>query len=120
MNLIEAYVIETLKAGTGDLAYTMVWHKELFLPAHKHIFTIAAILVMEVRRLFGLLTDCTPGGKPRPSFYVVFVGGTPVLVARLEGVLRANDLTFKASGEGSMFRRQAYSLSVLTSSFACL
>ena len=115
MNLIEADVIESLKAGTSDLAYTVIWDQELLFPAHKHVFAIAAILVVKISRLLGLLAHRTPGGEPCPSFHVVFIGGTPVLVARLKGVFWADDLALKACGEGRMFRSQACSRSVQAS-----
>ena len=61
---------------------------------------------MEVGRLLGLLVRRTPGWKARPSFQVVFVGGSPVFVACLEGVFRTNDLSFKASSKGRVLRRE--------------
>ena len=66
---------------------------------------------MEVRRLLGLLAHRTPGWIARPSFHVVFVSGSPVLVACLEGVFWADDLSLKASSKGRVLRREPCSRS---------
>ena len=112
MNLIEADVVKALKAGTSDLAHAVVRYQKFLLPAHEHVFAIAAILVVEVGRLLGLLAHRTPGWKARPSFHVVFVGGSPIFVACLEGVFRADDLSFKACSKGRVLRRKPCTKSV--------
>ena len=78
----------------------MIRDQELLLPAHEYVFPVAAILVMEIGR--------TPRRKSRPSLHVVFVGGSPILVAGLESVSGTNYLSLKAGGQGRMFRSEAF------------
>ena len=104
--LIEANIVKPLKACTIDLAHTMIWHQELLLPAHEHVFAVCTVLIVEIR-LLGLLRKRPPSREARPVLHVFFVASAPVLVARLKGIFRTNYLTFEESSEGSVFRCKA-------------
>ena len=98
-DLIETYVIESFETGTRNLAHAIIGYQELLLPAHEYVLPVTAILVVEVRRLFGLLSHCTPRWKARPRLHIIFVCGSPILVAGLKSEFRADDLSLKAGGQ---------------------
>ena len=102
-DLIEADIVKSLEARTIDLTHAMIWHQEFLLPAHKHVFPVGAILVVEVG-LLGLLRKRPPSGKARPVLHVLLVAGAPVLVPSLEGILWTNNFAFEESSECSVFR----------------
>ena len=100
--LIEANIVKPFEACTIDLTHTMIWHQELLLPAHEHVFAVCAVLIMEVG-LLGLLRKRPPSRKARPVLHVFFIASAPVLVAGLEGIFWTNYLTFEEGSECSVF-----------------
>lgn len=102
-HLVEANVVKSLEACTIDLAHPVIWHQKLLFPAHKHVFTVCAVLIMEIG-LLGLLCKRPPRGEARPVLHVLFVAGAPVIVTGLEGVLWTNNFAFEESSESSVFR----------------
>ena len=100
--LIEADIVESLEARTVNLSHAVIGHQEFLLPAHEHVFTVCAVLVMEIG-LLSLLCERSPSGKTSPVLHVLLVTGAPVLVPGLEGIFWTNDLTLKESSECSVF-----------------
>lgn len=100
--LIEANIVKSLEARTVDLPHAMIWHQEFLFPAHKHVFAVCTVLIMEVG-LLGLLRKRPPCGEACPVLHVLFVASAPVLVTGLEGEFWTDDLAFEESSEGSVF-----------------
>ena len=92
--LVEANVVESFKTCAIDLAHTIIRHQELLLPSHEHVFTVRAILVVEVR-LLRLFCQGSPSWKACPVLHVFLVAGTPVIVSGLEGIFGSNDLALE-------------------------
>lgn len=99
LNLIEADIIEPFEAGTWDRPYSMVGNKERFFPSHEYMFTLGEVAVCEIRS-FGLFSQRTPGGKPRPMVQVCLFRGAPFLITSLESVFGADHFSFKKGSQG--------------------
>lgn len=98
-NLIEADVVESLKAGARDGSYPMVGNEEVFLPSHEHVLTLSKVAVREISplRLFG---KWFPSGKTGPVVDIRLLVGAPFLIASLERVFSTDDFSFKECGQG--------------------
>lgn len=106
-HLVEADVVKSLEACTGNLPDAVIWDQEFLLPSHEHVFTIRAVLIVEVG-LLCLFCQGPPGGETGPMLHVLFVAGAPITVTCLEGVLRTNDFAFEESRKGRVFRSKAF------------
>ena len=71
-NLVEAYIIETLEAGSCYLFDPVVRYEELFLPAHEHILAIFTVFVMKVCSS-GLFCQRFPSRKMAPMLHIIFL-----------------------------------------------
>ncbi len=40
LNLVEADIVEALKAGTGDCSHSVIWDQEVLLPSHKDVLSL--------------------------------------------------------------------------------
>jgi len=105
-DLVEADVVETLEAGTGNGPDAVIGHEEILLPAHEDVLALREVLVVEVG-LLRLLGQRPPRGELCPVLHVGFLGRAPGFVLGLEGVLRADDFAFEVCGESGVFVGQA-------------
>jgi hypothetical protein len=106
-HLIEADIVETLKARAIDLPNAVIWYQELLLPPHEHVLAVGAILVVEVG-LLCLFCQGPPGRETCPMLHVFFVAGAPVIVTCLKRILRPNDFAFEERCKGRVFGSKAF------------
>ena len=97
--LVEADIIKPLKARPIDLPHPMIRHQEFFLPPHKDILSVRAVLVVEIR-VPRLGFERAPGVESGPVPHVFFVARTPIEVLGLERIFRTDDFTFEECGQG--------------------
>jgi len=72
-DLVEAYVIETLKARARDGAHAMIRHEKVLLPAHEDVLALREILDAKVLPRLCLLCQGPPGWKSCPMLHVHFI-----------------------------------------------
>lgn len=93
-DLVEAYVVESLKARPGYARDSVVGHQEVLLPSHKYCVSFSKVLESEVAvprvSLHGF-----PSGESVPVLDVDFVRRTPVCVLSKEGVLGTDDFALE-------------------------
>jgi hypothetical protein len=63
--LIKADVVETLKTGTTDCSYSVIWDQEVFLPSHEYVLSLCDLRDMEIA-FSGLLLKWPEGGEFGP------------------------------------------------------
>lgn len=98
-DLVEADIVEALKAGARDGSHPVIGDEEVLLPAHEYMFPLGEIAVGEVRAL-RLFRQRSPSGEPCPVVHVGLLRGTPFFVPGLERMFRADNLPFKKGGQG--------------------
>jgi len=99
LTLVEADVVEALKAGAADRAHAMVGEEEVFLPAHEDVLALRHVGDVEVA-LAGLFLEGAEGLELGPVLQVDLVGRAPVFVLGEEGVFGADDFAFEVGCEG--------------------
>ena len=97
VNLIKTDVIEPFEAGARDRLDAVVWHEEVFFPAHEDV--LALLVVLERKRgRFGRFGQRSPGWEARPMLKVDFFRGAPGGVCGFEEVFGADDFAFEECG----------------------
>lgn len=98
-NLIETDIVKSLEAGARNGSHPMVGNKEIFFPSHEHVLTLSKVAVSEISplRLFG---KWFPSRKTGPMVDIRLFVGAPFLIASLERVFSADNLSFKECGQG--------------------
>lgn len=91
---VEANIIEPFEAGAGNGPNTMVWHKEIFFPAHKDVFALSRIPISIVILPY-LFRYWSPRWKASPVGHISFLCCTPCLMPRKEAVFVANNFAFE-------------------------
>lgn len=106
IDLVEADVVETLEAGAGDCAHTVVGHEKVLLPAHKQCVARGIVAEVEVwpSRLAG---KRLPGRKAIPMMHVDLFARSPLGMTCMECIFGANDFTFEICRQSRMFAGQA-------------
>jgi hypothetical protein len=91
---VEANIIEPFKAGARNGPNTMVWHKEIFFPAHKDVFALSRIPISIVVLPY-LFRYWSPRRKAGPVRHIGFLCCTPCVMPRKEAVFVANNFAFE-------------------------
>ena len=68
----------TSKTRSIDILHSMIWHKEPFLPPHKHS-AVPLIILDRAPRFLHIALDLLERREPAPVRHVVFIGGAPIL-----------------------------------------
>jgi len=111
IDLVETDVIKPLETRPADLPHPVVGNQEGLLPAHEHVLALRKVLVVEIRFLSAVF-EGPPRGEAGPVQHVGLVGGAPGGVARLKGVLAADDLAFEVGGQGGVVFGEAFDAQV--------
>lgn len=101
LDLVEANVVEALKAGTRYRANSMVWNQEVLFPAHKDGFSLGSISNGD-RSLASLFLERTESRELGPMTQIDLAIRAPVLVLRVETVFGTNDFALEICREGGM------------------
>lgn len=96
-HLVEADVVEALKARSAYCPDAVVWHEEVFFPAHEDVLALLVVLEREGGR-FGRFGQRSPGWEARPMLKVDFFRGAPGGVCGFEEVFGADDFAFEECG----------------------
>lgn len=101
LDLVEAYIVETLEAGPMDGSDAMVRDEEVLFPSHPYI-----LLLSNVRYRNGafssLLLIRSPWRELGPMTQIYFRSCTPVLMLRKEVILRTDYFALEVCGESRM------------------
>lgn len=97
INLIKAYIVKSLETGARDCLDAVVWHQEVFFPAHKDVLALLVIFQCEGGRFRGF-GKRAPGRESRPVLEVDFFRGAPGRMCGFEKVFGANDFAFEECG----------------------
>ena len=112
INLIKTNVIEALEAGACDCLDAVVWHEEIFFPAHEDVLALLVVFQCEGWR-FGGFCQRAPGREARPVLQVDFFRGAPGGVSGFEEVFGADYFAFEECGQGWMVVCEAWEVCVL-------
>ncbi len=105
LDLVEAYIVETLKAGPIDRPNAMIRHQKVLLPPHKYKFLLSNIGYND-GPLFGLLLVRSEWLKLGPMAQVHLGIGTPVIVFCEEAVPCSDDFAFEICCESWVIFRE--------------
>lgn len=111
LELVEANVVEALKAGTCYGAHPVVGHEEVLLPAHEDVLPLRNVPDVD-GTLARLLFQRAEGRKLLPVVEVNAVCGAPSIVIRDEVVLCADDLALKVRRQRRVVLGQALNAQV--------
>ena len=92
--LIEADVIKSLEARTGDGSHAVIRNQEVFFPAHKDIFPLRNVLNCDAS-FPGLFVKRSEGAELAPVTHVRLVIGSPVLVKGFKTIFGADDFALE-------------------------
>lgn len=106
LDLVEADIVEALKAGPGDRAYAVVRDEEMLLPTHENVLPLRNITDHH-RALARLLLEWAEGVELAPMAEIDLVGGAPALVAGDEAIFGANDFALKVCRQGGVILGEA-------------
>lgn len=108
LSLVEADIVEALKARAGYTFDAMIRDQEVFFPAHEEMVACEMVFECEGGRV-GLCgpREGTPGGKARPVLEVDLLGGIPGRVRGPEEMFGADDFAFEECGQSRMVIGQA-------------
>jgi len=104
--LIETYVVETLKTGASDRPHTVIGYEEMLFPAHEDVFPLKHIRNMHYAST-GLLLERPKSSEFSPVTEIVLVCSAPSFICSEEVVFRTDDLSFEIGGERWVVFRQA-------------
>ena len=104
-DLVETDVVETFEARPVDCPHPVVWHEEVFLPAHKDELLVRHIHG-DIAALARLLLIGSEGRELGPVREINLVCCAPRWVLGHEAVVRADDLAFKIRSQGRVVVRQ--------------
>lgn len=106
LDLVEADIVEALKAGATDGAHSVIGDQEMFFPPHENVLTLRHITDAH-RSLSSLFLKGAERRKLAPVVEVDFVGGTPGIVVCEKVVFGADDLAFKVCRQSRMIFSEA-------------
>ena len=98
LELVEANVVEALKARSSDGSHAVVRNQEVLFPAHEDVLSLRDVMYSNAS-LSSLLVKRSKGAELAPVAHVRLVAGSPVFVQRLETILGANDLALEEGRE---------------------
>lgn len=105
-DLVEADIVEALKACTRDCANPVIGYQEMFLPAHEYVLPFGD--VAHRRRAFlDLLSVRVKCTEPFPMLQICFAICAPAFVVGEKIIFGPDDLAFKICGEGGMVLSEA-------------
>jgi hypothetical protein len=104
--LIEAYVVESFKAGTVDGSDTVVGHQEVLLPTHEDVLALTQVGHWHRRALAYLRLVRPERPELAPMVQVYFLRCAPILMFGNETILAADDLALKVRGQRRVVLRQ--------------
>lgn len=106
-HLVEADVVEALKARPIDHPHSVVWYEEVLLPPHEYVLPLGHVADMGLLTLAQLLGEWPKGGEFGPVREVDLVGRTPRGMFRDEAELGPDELTLEVGREGWVVVGQA-------------
>ena len=105
--LVEANVVETFKARSGDRFDSVIWNEKVLLPTHEKMLSRLKVFQRKIGRLccFG---QWSPRGKSCPVLHVYLFGAAPGWMCGLKNIFWSDDFAFEKSGQSGMIVSEPY------------